>query len=126
MPSVEPYSSTTTAMCTLFDGKLPAHGLEVDVDDLPPCLGLGQVGGGETAALLVLLFAGRVCRRKALHLLAQGFQLGIFLGKQTFLLPDLPGVQLHLLAGDGGFVKGARITHTSSKVRQAKALEVRT
>ena len=87
--------------------KLPAHGLEVDVDDFPPRFGLGQVGGGKAAALLVLLFAGRVCRRKALHLLAQGFQLGIFLGKQTFLLPDLPGVQLHLLAGDGGFVKGA-------------------
>ena len=61
-------------------GEFPAHGLEVDVDDLPPRLGLGQVGGGETAALLVLLFAGRVRRRKALHLLAQGFQLGILLG----------------------------------------------
>ena len=62
-------------------GELPAHGLEVDVDDLLPRLGLGQVGGGETAALLVLLFAGRVRRRKALHLLAQGFQFGIFLGQ---------------------------------------------
>ena len=62
-------------------GEFPAHGLEVDVDDLPPRLGLGQVGGGETAALLVLLFAGRVRRRKALHLLAQGFQFGIFLGQ---------------------------------------------
>ena len=62
-------------------GEFPAHGLEVDVDDLLPRLGLGQVGGGETAALLVLLFAGRVRRRKALHLLAQGFQFGIFLGQ---------------------------------------------
>ena len=54
-------------------GEFPAHGLEVDVDDLLPRLSLGQVGGGETAALLVLLFAGRICRRKALHLLAQRF-----------------------------------------------------
>ena len=59
-------------------GKLPAHGLEVDVDDLPPRFGLGQVCGGKRAALLVLLFAGCVCCRKALHLLAQGFPLGIF------------------------------------------------
>jgi len=59
-------------------GKLPAHGLEVDVDDLPPRFGLGQVCGGKRAALLVLLFARCVCCRKALHLLAQGFQLGIF------------------------------------------------
>ena len=51
-------------------GKLPAHGLEVDVDDLPPCFGLGQVGGGKAAALLILLFAGRIRRRKALHLFA--------------------------------------------------------
>ena len=43
-------------------GEFPAHGLEVDVDDLLPRLGLGQVGGGETAALLVLLFAGCVRR----------------------------------------------------------------
>ena len=62
-------------------GEFPAHGLEIDVDDLPPRLGLGQVGGGETAALLVLLFAGCVRRRKALHLLAQGFQFGILLGQ---------------------------------------------
>ena len=88
-------------------GKLPAHGLEVDVDDLPPRLGLGQVGCGKAAALLVLLLARRVYRRKALHLLTQGFQLGILLFQQAFLLPDLPGVQLHLLAGDGRFVKGA-------------------
>ena len=46
-------------------GEFPAHGLEIDVDDLLPRLGLGQVGGGETAALPVLLFAGRVRRRKA-------------------------------------------------------------
>ena len=88
-------------------GEFPAHGLEVDIDDLPPRLGLGQVGGGETAALLVLLFAGRVRRRKALHLLAQGFQFGIFLGQQAFLLPDLLFVQRHFLAGDGCFIKGA-------------------
>ena len=88
-------------------GELPAHGLEVDVDDLLPRLGLGQVGGGETAALLVLLFAGCVRRRKALHLLAQGFQLGIFLGQQAFLLPDLLFVQRYLFAGNGCFIKGA-------------------
>ena len=87
--------------------KLPAHGLEVDVDDLPPRLGLGQVGGGKRAALLVLLFARSVCRRKALHLLAQGFQLGIFLFQQAFLLPDLLFVQCYLFAGDGCFIKGA-------------------
>ena len=88
-------------------GEFPAHGLEVDVDDLLPRLGLGQVGGGEAAALLVLLFAGRVRRRKALHLFAQGFQLGIFLGQQAFLLPDLLFVQRYLFAGDGCFIKGA-------------------
>ena len=38
-------------------GEFPAHCLEVDVDDLLPRLGLGQVGGGKRAALLVLLFA---------------------------------------------------------------------
>ena len=91
----------------LRPGEFPAHSLEVDVDDLPPRFGLGQVGGGETAALLVLLFAGRVRRRKALHLLAQSFQFGIFLGQQTFLLPDLLFVQRHFLAGDGCFIKGA-------------------
>ena len=88
-------------------GKLPAHGLEVDVDDLPPRFGLGQVCGGKRAALLVLLFAGCVCCRKALHLLAQGFPLGIFLGQQAFLLPDLLFVQRYLFAGDGCFIKGA-------------------
>ena len=88
-------------------GEFPAHGLEVDIDDLPPSFGLGQVCGGKTAALLVLLFAGCVCRRKALHLLAQRFQLGILLGQQAFLLPDLLFVQLHFLAGDGCFIKGA-------------------
>ena len=29
-------------------GEFPAHGLEVDVDDLLPRLGFSQVGGGET------------------------------------------------------------------------------
>ena len=87
--------------------KLPAHLLQVHVNELLPGLELGEVVGGKGALLLVLLLLGGVLGGELGHLLPQGLNLRLFLVQQALLLAQLGLVHHLLLRRDLGRVKGA-------------------